>query len=81
MVSWNWKAGTTSGITTNGSTTITPTAYSFNTTAGFSIVKYKEMVVVVFCNNWSHGLGVAPKMIIIKIFRTSGGEHWIVYNA
>ena len=24
FISWNWKAGTTSGITTNGSTTITP---------------------------------------------------------
>ena len=25
-VSWNWKAGTTSGITTDGNTTITPTS-------------------------------------------------------
>jgi hypothetical protein len=38
-VSWNWKGGTTSGIATNGSTTITPSAYSFNTTSKFSIVK------------------------------------------
>ena len=37
---WNWKAGTTSGLTTNGTTTITPTSYSFNSTAGFSILKY-----------------------------------------
>ena len=39
-VSWNWKAGTTSGITTNGSTTITPSAYSFNQDAGFSVIAY-----------------------------------------
>ena len=39
FVSWNWKAGTTSGIATNGSTTITPAAYSFNQTSGFSIIK------------------------------------------
>ena len=31
-MSWNWKAGTTSGITTNGSTTITPSSYSFDPT-------------------------------------------------
>ena len=39
-VAWCWKAGTTSGITTNGSTTITPSAYSFNQTAGISILKH-----------------------------------------
>jgi len=35
FASWNWKAGTTTGIA--GSPSITPTAYSFNQTAGFSI--------------------------------------------
>jgi hypothetical protein len=39
-VGWGWKAGTTSGITTNGSTVVTPSAYSFNQTSGFSVVKY-----------------------------------------
>ena len=38
-IGWNWKAGTTTGIDTTGST-ITPTAYSFNQTSGFSIVQY-----------------------------------------
>ena len=33
FASWNWKAGTTSGITQGGAS-ITPTAYSFNQTAG-----------------------------------------------
>ena len=34
FVSWNWKAGTTTGITQGGAA-ITPSAYSFNQTAGF----------------------------------------------
>ena len=72
----NWKAGTTSGITTNGSTTITPSGYSFNQTSGFSIVKYTG-------NSTSgakipHGLGVAPKMIIVK--STSNAYEWAVYH-
>ena len=62
-VAWNWKAGTTSGITTTDST-ITPAAYSFNQTSGFSIIKY----VGNGTNDAKcpHGLGVAPKMIFIK---------------
>ena len=36
-VNWNWKAGTTSGISGG---TITPSAYSINTTSGFGIYKY-----------------------------------------
>ena len=38
--SYNWKAGTTTGIATNGSTTITPSDYSFNQTTGISFVKF-----------------------------------------
>ena len=30
FASWNWKGGTTSGIATDGSTTITPSAYSLS---------------------------------------------------
>ena len=37
-ISWNWKMGTTSGIA--GSPSITPTGYSFNATAGQSIIKW-----------------------------------------
>tara|TARA_R100001082_G_C4360318_1_gene159002 strand:+ start:143 stop:1198 length:1056 start_codon:yes stop_codon:yes gene_type:complete len=74
--SWNWKAGTTSGITTNGSSTITPTGYSFNATSGFSIIEYDG-------NNTAgaglpHGLGVAPSMVIVKRVGSSGS--WIVYH-
>ena len=36
FVSWNWKAGTTTGIA--GSPSITPASYSFNATSGFSII-------------------------------------------
>ena len=38
FVAWCWKGGTTSGIT--GTADITPSAYSFNTTSGFSICVY-----------------------------------------
>ena len=61
--SWSWKAGTTTGIDTTGST-ITPTAYSFNQTSGVSIIQYDG-------NNVQgatvpHGLGAAPQFILIK---------------
>ena len=77
FASWNWKAGTTSGITTNGSTTITPAAYSFSTTAGISILKYEG-------NGTSdaklaHGLGVAPQQIILKRYENNT-EPWGGYN-
>ena len=75
--SWNWKAGTTSGISTNGSTVITPSAYSFNATSGFSIVKYTGNGNTT--TKVAHGLGSVPKMIIIK--KTSAaGDNWKVYH-
>jgi hypothetical protein len=74
-VGWNWKAGTTSGITTNGSTTITPSAYSFNAGAGFSIIKYTG-------NGTSgaklaHGLGALPMFALVK---STGTNSWGVYH-
>ena len=76
FTSWNWKGGTTSGITTDGSTTITPSAYSFSATAGISIVKYSG-------NSTSgakvaHGLGAAPGMIIVKTTNTPNS--WNIYQ-
>ena len=56
--------GTTSGIT-GGSTTITPTAYSFNATCRTIRYRYtgngvlQEQLV-------PHGLGVTPELIIVK---------------
>jgi hypothetical protein len=75
--SWNWKAGTTSGIATNGSTTITPSSYSFNQTSGFSILAYTGNVTS--GAKLAHGLGVTPDMVIIKNYN-SGSEGWSVYH-
>ena len=60
FTSWNWKAGTTSGITTNGSTTITPTGYSFNATSGFSIVKFTGTAT--FCSKNSSWIRSSSKI-------------------
>lgn len=73
--SWCWKAGTTTGITTNGSTTITPDAYSFNQSAGISIVKYTGNATA--GAKVPHGLGVAPSMILVKVLSTT--NNWGVY--
>ena len=73
---WNWKAGTTSGLTTNGTTTITPTSYSFNSTAGFSILKYTGNGAA--GAYVAHGLGTTPAMIIVK--KLSGSAGWFVYH-
>ena len=73
--SWNWKAGGGQGSSnTDGS--INTTYTSVNTTAGFSIVKYTG-------NQTSgasvgHGLGVAPKMILVKSL--SEAHAWRVYH-
>ena len=75
-VSWNWKAGTTTGIDTTGST-ITPTGYSFNTTSGFSIVQYDGNGVQ--GATVPHGLGAAPEFIIVK--STDAVESWPVGHA
>tara|TARA_R100000773_G_C4204289_1_gene105663 strand:+ start:34 stop:1104 length:1071 start_codon:yes stop_codon:yes gene_type:complete len=59
-VSWNWKAGNSSGSANNdGSITST---VSVNTTAGFSIVKWSASANATI----GHGLGVKPAMVITK---------------
>ena len=70
IISWNWKAGTTSGINQDGAS-ITPTAYSFNQTAGFSIITYTGTGSVA---TLPHGLGVTPNLILIK--KRSGADNW-----
>ncbi len=65
-VSWNWKGGTTSGLSGG---TITPSYYSFNTTSKFGIYKYTG-------NGSSgatitHGLGAIPRLIIVKRLDTT----------
>ncbi len=71
-VNWSWKAGTTSGI--SGSPSITPSGYSFNATAGFSIIKWTGTGANA---TLPHGLGVAPAVILIK---NLDGGHWRVYH-
>ena len=73
FVSWNWKMGTTTGIA--GSPSITPTAYSFNATAGQSIIQYTGTGVA---GTLPHGLGVTPQMIIVR--NLGGGYNWMVYH-
>jgi len=76
FVAWNWKAGTTSGIATDGNTTITPSSYSFNQTNGFSVITYTG-------NGTSgagvpHGLNAKPQMILVK--RLNATDSWQVYT-
>jgi hypothetical protein len=75
MISWNWKMGTTSGITTNGSTTITPSSYSFNSTAGVSISQYTGNGTA--GAKLAHGIGGEPNMFWVK--QINGGNPWVVY--
>jgi hypothetical protein len=72
--SWNWLANGAGVSNTDGDVTATVSA---NQTSGFSIVKYvnpasgSPFTV-------GHGLGSAPKMIIIK--NTSGVQNWGVWH-
>lgn len=73
-VGWNWKCGTTSGIS-GGS--ITPLNYSINTTAKMSVIRYTG-------NSTSgatvpHGLGVKPASMWVKKV-TGGADSWAIYN-
>ena len=72
--SWNWLAGGTASSNTDGDIT---SSVSANTTSGFSIATYTG-------NNTNaqtigHGLGVAPKVYIIK--RRDSTSAWGVYHA
>ena len=76
-VAWNWKANGTGVSNTAGSIESTVSA---NQAAGFSVVTYT--------GNGSagatvgHGLGVAPKVIIVKERVGSGSwDSWQVYHA
>ena len=77
FVAWNWKAGTTSGITTDGSTTITPSSYSFNQSTGISILDYTGNGTG--GAKVAHGLGATPKIVVTKRSNTTG--YWYVHNA
>ena len=75
VVGWQWQAGQgSSSSNTNGSITST---VSVNASAGFSIVTYTGTGANATVG---HGLGVAPKMVIIKT-RNSASWLWVVYHA
>ena len=71
FVSWNWLANNTSG-SSNTAGTITSTVAA-NTTAGFSIVTYTGAGGA---STVGHGLGVAPKLIILK--GRSNARIWVI---
>jgi hypothetical protein len=71
-VAWNWLAGGTGVSNTAGSISSTVSA---NTTSGFSIVSYTGTGANATVG---HGLGVAPKMMIIK--NRSAVKAWAVYH-
>ncbi len=73
FVSWGWKAtGGTTSSNTDG--TITSTVQA-NTTAGFSIVSFTGDGNT---STIGHGLGVEPKLYIIKNRSSSG--NWFTYT-
>jgi hypothetical protein len=71
-VAWNWLAGGSASSNSNGSITSNVSA---NTTAGFSIVSYTGTGSNATVG---HGLGVAPKMFIVK--NRSTATNWHVYH-
>jgi hypothetical protein len=73
-VGWQWNAGGSTVTNTSGSISAQVRA---NTTAGFSIVTYTGTGSAATIG---HGLGVAPRMIII-FERSPGGDDHIVYHA
>ena len=71
-VAWNWKAGTTSGLSGG---TITPSSYSISATSGVGIYKYTGTGSNGLI---AHGLGVAPKVVLIKDLSATGS--WRMYT-
>ena len=71
---YNWRSnGGTTSSNTDG--TITSTVQA-NTKAGFSIVTYTGTGAN---GTIGHGLGVAPKLIFVKVRSTTGS--WVVYHS
>jgi len=73
-IGWQWKAAGSSVSNTSGSITSTVNA---GTTQGFSVVTYTGTGANATVG---HGLGVAPKMVIVKS-RSLGANGWPVYHS
>ena len=67
-VAWNWKANGSGSTNNDGAQT---TVVSANTTAGFSIATFTGTGS---STNFGHGLGVAPKVYIMK--RRDDANYW-----
>jgi len=76
-VAWNWKAGSSISGATVGLGTLKTYTGSVSTTAGFSIIKYTGNGTS--GHQFPHGLGVAPKVVIVK--RTNTSAQWNVFHA
>ena len=72
-VAWQWKANGSGSSNEDGS--INTTATSANTTAGFSISTFTGNGTS--GATFGHGLGAAPKFVIVKE-RDPGGNNWMV---
>ena len=72
-VAWQWKAGGAAVSNTQGTIT---SQVSANTTAGLSVVTYTGTGVNATVG---HGLGVAPKMVIVKN-RDVSTENWNAWH-
>jgi len=72
-VGWSWKGGGTASSNTDGSIT---SSVSANTTAGFSIVSWTGNATA--GATIGHGLGVTPKVIILK--GTDQTDGWFVQH-
>jgi hypothetical protein len=73
FVGWQWQAG--QGTTTTNNVGSISSQVSVNTTAGFSVVTYTGTGANATVG---HGLGVTPKMFIVKNRSTS--QDWRVYT-
>jgi hypothetical protein len=73
-VAWCWDAGSSTVTNTQGSITSQVRA---NASAGFSVVKYTNVAST--NSTIGHGLGVAPKLLIVRYINQVSG--WFVYHA
>ena len=74
-VAWQWLANNTTGSTNDDGSVDSTVAVS--TTAGFSIVKWVHTTSANY--TVGHGLGVTPKMILVKTL--DQGTNWGVYHS
>ena len=73
VTGWNWKANGSGSSNTDGS--INTTYTSASATSGFSVCQYTGTGANATVG---HGMGVAPKMVIVK--QTNTTRDWAVYH-